>query len=301
MSSRASEPIGWANPRLTSSTPAMSVEATAPRPTVSTPRRPSAGSTVGGGGGLTTLDTRPWRKSGNSARTRYPGPRVALWLPMGNQSGHGRDRRRTPTINSGRTMEATTNAGGRADALDACPRAGRKHRSTGSPTERATTERQRRRSRRRRLPSNRSLTKRARLTEPAAAAVDLAGRRRGSDLHRLRRDGDHQRVPRDGPGAVGVHAVHRHLRRAVGGPVRGPVERAHPGDAHDRDLQTHPGHRDHDRRDARRRPALPGLDPRRADRRRRRADLGVPARLAFVLPRLARLQPAHGIGSPSAS
>ena len=36
-------PIGLPMPRLTSSTPAMRVEATAPRPTVSTPRRPVAG------------------------------------------------------------------------------------------------------------------------------------------------------------------------------------------------------------------------------------------------------------------
>ena len=39
----ASEPIGSASPRLTSSTPAMRVDDTAPRPTVRTPRRPSAG------------------------------------------------------------------------------------------------------------------------------------------------------------------------------------------------------------------------------------------------------------------
>ena len=50
VSIRASEPIGWARPRLTSSTPAISVEATAPRPTVRTPRRPSAGATVGRAG-----------------------------------------------------------------------------------------------------------------------------------------------------------------------------------------------------------------------------------------------------------
>ena len=45
-----SEPTGALMPRLTSSTPAISVDATAPRPTVSTPSRPSAGAIVGDGG-----------------------------------------------------------------------------------------------------------------------------------------------------------------------------------------------------------------------------------------------------------
>ena len=45
-----SDPIGWPRPRFTSSTPAISVLATAPRPTVSTPRRPVAGAIVGAGG-----------------------------------------------------------------------------------------------------------------------------------------------------------------------------------------------------------------------------------------------------------
>ena len=43
-----SEPIGSPIPRLASSTPATSVLATAPMPTVSTPRRPSTGFTTGG-------------------------------------------------------------------------------------------------------------------------------------------------------------------------------------------------------------------------------------------------------------
>ena len=44
-----SDPIGWPSPRLTSSTPAMRVVATAPRPTVSTPSFPVAGAIVGVG------------------------------------------------------------------------------------------------------------------------------------------------------------------------------------------------------------------------------------------------------------
>ena len=43
-----SDPIGEPMPRRASSVPAMSVVATAPRPTVSTPRRPSAGAIVRG-------------------------------------------------------------------------------------------------------------------------------------------------------------------------------------------------------------------------------------------------------------
>src|SRR5215216_3812095 len=52
----ASEPIGSPRPRFTSSTPAIRVEATAPSPTVSTPRRPSAGRTVGEGGVVTVAE-----------------------------------------------------------------------------------------------------------------------------------------------------------------------------------------------------------------------------------------------------
>ena len=57
-------------PRRTSSTPAMSVEATAPRPTVSTPRRPVAGWMVGGGG-VVTEPGYPRRRGRGPAR---PGP-----------------------------------------------------------------------------------------------------------------------------------------------------------------------------------------------------------------------------------
>src|SRR5262245_993914 len=68
------DPIGAPCPRLASSTPAINVDDTAPRPTVSTPSRPAAGWMVGGGG----VVTRPgYPRPDNSGALSH---RHYLWL-----------------------------------------------------------------------------------------------------------------------------------------------------------------------------------------------------------------------------
>ena len=129
MSIWASEPIGSARPRFTSSTPAMSVEATAPRPTVRTPRRPSAGRTLGEGGVVTVREPTIRQRDGDphgwhgAARRAARGPagahrgrRVAPDLP-----GHGARRRRPaePALRAQQAAQATAIGMSRARDLPA--------------------------------------------------------------------------------------------------------------------------------------------------------------------------------------
>src|ERR1043166_1170529 len=88
-----SEPNGLAMPRRASSTPAMNVEATAPRPTHSTPSLPSAGAM--GRAVLLAMRSSPFLRSGSPVRSAHaaalPGDPTDIHDALHHRDG-GKDR-----------------------------------------------------------------------------------------------------------------------------------------------------------------------------------------------------------------